>query len=80
LAVLIAALFVLRREYKLTMRGKRKRRVKMTTNAPQRAGETNDPYSLAKILGLWVAAALPMALLGWVAHPALVFARPYWVA
>jgi hypothetical protein len=49
----------------------------MTTNATQRAVETNDPYSLAKILGLWVAAALPMALLGWVAHPALVFARPY---
>jgi hypothetical protein len=52
----------------------------MTTNATQRAVETNDQYSLAKILGLWVAAALPMALLGWVAHPALVFARPYWVA
>ena len=43
----------------------------MTTNATQRAVETNDQYSLAKIFGLWVAAALPMALLGWVVHPAL---------
>ena len=44
----------------------------MTTNATQRAVETNDQYSLFKILGLWVAAALPMALLGGVAHPAFV--------
>jgi membrane protease YdiL (CAAX protease family) len=43
----------------------------MTTNASQRTVETNDQYSMLKILGLWVAAALPMALLGWVAHPAL---------
>jgi membrane protease YdiL (CAAX protease family) len=35
------------------------------------ATQSNDQYSLAKILGLWVAAAAPMALLGWVVHPAL---------
>ena len=33
--------------------------------------QSNDQYSLARILGLWVAAAAPMALLGWVVHPAL---------
>ena len=38
--------------------------------SPQTIG-TERQYGLAKILGLWVAAALPMALLGWVAHPAL---------
>jgi membrane protease YdiL (CAAX protease family) len=39
------------------------------SNSP--SPQSNDQYSLAKILGLWVAAALPMAILGWVAHPAL---------
>lgn len=38
--------------------------------SPQTVG-TEGQYSLAQILGIWVAAALPMALLGWVAHPAL---------
>jgi membrane protease YdiL (CAAX protease family) len=38
--------------------------------SPQTVG-TERQYSLVKILGIWVAAALPMALLGWVAHPAL---------
>jgi len=33
--------------------------------------QSNDQYSLAKILGLWAAAALPMGILGWVAYPAL---------
>jgi membrane protease YdiL (CAAX protease family) len=49
----------------------RKRREKMITNAPQRNVKANGQYCLLKILGLWMAAALPMALLGWVAHPAL---------
>jgi membrane protease YdiL (CAAX protease family) len=31
----------------------------------------NDQYSLAKILGIWAAAALPMGILGWVVYPAL---------
>ncbi|MGD2166352.1 MAG: CPBP family intramembrane metalloprotease [Anaerolineae bacterium] len=35
------------------------------------AGELNNQYSLTKILGLWAAAALPMALLSWVVIPAL---------
>jgi membrane protease YdiL (CAAX protease family) len=43
----------------------------MTTNAPGKTAGSDGQYSLAKILGIWVAAALPMALLGWVAHPAL---------
>ena len=33
--------------------------------------QEENQYSLAKILGIWVAAALPMAILGWVAYPAL---------
>ena len=33
--------------------------------------QPNDQYSLAKILGIWLAAAAPMAILGWIAHPAL---------
>jgi len=33
--------------------------------------KSNDQYSLAKIIGLWAAAALPMAILGWVVYPAL---------
>ena len=35
------------------------------------SAQTNDPYSLAQILGVWLAAAAPMAILGWVVHPAL---------
>jgi len=30
-----------------------------------------NKYSLGKILGIWAAAALPMAILGWVVYPAL---------
>ena len=33
--------------------------------------QTNGQYSLAKILGLWVAVAAPMGLLAWVVFPAL---------
>jgi membrane protease YdiL (CAAX protease family) len=46
----------------------------MTTVAatPDRAPqETTPQYSLAKILGIWTAAALPMAVLGWIVAPAL---------
>ncbi|MCI0691664.1 CPBP family intramembrane metalloprotease [candidate division KSB1 bacterium] len=35
---------------------------------------TTSQYSLAQILGIWAAAAFPMALLGWVADP---FLAPY---
>ena len=33
--------------------------------------QTNDQYSLGKILGIWVLAAAPMGLLAWVVFPAL---------
>ncbi|MFC1923487.1 lysostaphin resistance A-like protein [Chloroflexota bacterium] len=33
--------------------------------------QEESQYSLAKILGLWAAAALPMGILGWVVYPAL---------
>jgi len=33
--------------------------------------QEENQYSLAKILGLWAAAALPMGILGWVIYPAL---------
>jgi membrane protease YdiL (CAAX protease family) len=33
--------------------------------------QANDQYSLAKILGIWAATALPMGFLGWVVYPAL---------
>jgi membrane protease YdiL (CAAX protease family) len=46
-----------------------KRRNEMsTTNSTQ----SNEQYSLAKILGLWAAAALPMGILAFVVYPALV--------
>ena len=41
----------------------------MTTNASQKAVRTKDQYSLAKILGIWATAALPMAILSWVVFP-----------
>ena len=33
--------------------------------------QSNGQYSLVKIIGLWLAVAAPMGLLGWVAYPAL---------
>jgi hypothetical protein len=33
--------------------------------------QANDQYSLAKILGIWVAAAVPMPILSYVIGPAL---------
>jgi membrane protease YdiL (CAAX protease family) len=33
--------------------------------------ETRDQYSLAKILGIWALAALPMAILSWIVFPAV---------
>ena len=33
--------------------------------------QTNDQYSLAKIIGIWLLAAVPMGILGWVVAPAL---------
>jgi membrane protease YdiL (CAAX protease family) len=39
---------------------------------PDRLPEkTTAQYSLAKILGIWAAAAVPMAILGWIVAPAL---------
>jgi membrane protease YdiL (CAAX protease family) len=43
----------------------------MTTDASRKAVGTEEQYSLAKILGIWAAVALPMAILGWVVYPAL---------
>jgi hypothetical protein len=42
----------------------------MTTNESQKAVGT-EQYSLAKILGIWLLAAVPMGLLAWVVFPAL---------
>lgn len=43
----------------------------MTTNVlPKTAGAT-DQYSLVKILGIWAAATLPMAILSWIVFPRL---------
>jgi membrane protease YdiL (CAAX protease family) len=41
----------------------------MTTNAPGKTAGTDGQYSLAKILGIWAAATLPMAVLSWVLFP-----------
>ena len=35
------------------------------------AGGRSEQYSLAKILGIWAAAALPMAALAWIVAPRL---------
>jgi membrane protease YdiL (CAAX protease family) len=35
------------------------------------AADTEKQYSLARILGIWTLAAVPMAILGWVVFPAL---------
>jgi membrane protease YdiL (CAAX protease family) len=35
------------------------------------AAETGEQYSLAKILGIWALAAIPMGILSWVVFPAL---------
>ena len=43
----------------------------MTANASQEAAGTGEQYSLAKILGIWAAAALPMGILSLVVYPAL---------
>jgi membrane protease YdiL (CAAX protease family) len=46
----------------------------MTTQAatPDRAPEEATPqYSLAKVLGIWAAAVVPMAILSWVVFPAV---------
>ena len=35
------------------------------------ATQTNDQYSLPKILGIWLLAAVPMGILGWIIAPVL---------
>jgi membrane protease YdiL (CAAX protease family) len=47
----------------------------MTGNAWNDAADTDGQYSLAKILGIWAAATLPMFILAWVVFPALA---PEW--
>jgi membrane protease YdiL (CAAX protease family) len=41
------------------------------TSAAQKAVGTKDQYSLARILGIWAAATLPMAILSWIVFPAM---------
>jgi len=43
----------------------------MTGNRWTDVAETNGQYSLAKILGLWAAVAIPLGIMGWVVFPAL---------
>jgi len=38
--------------------------------------QSNEQYSIGKILGIWLAAGVPMWLLGWVAYPALSAGLP----
>lgn len=40
-------------------------------NAQSVSATATDQYTLWQILGIWLAAALPMGLLGWAAYPAL---------
>lgn len=44
------------------------------SSVPASPGISLPQYSLGQLLGIWAAAALPMATLGWIANPAL--ARP----
>jgi membrane protease YdiL (CAAX protease family) len=43
----------------------------MASSASDEAVGREEQYSLAKILGIWAAAAVPMAILSWIAFPAL---------
>jgi hypothetical protein len=38
---------------------------------PKEKAVETEQYSLWQILGIWVAASLPMAILGWIVAPAL---------
>jgi membrane protease YdiL (CAAX protease family) len=52
----------------LSSASEQERRKKMNNTT---STQSNDQYSLAKILGIWAAAALPMGILGWIVAPAL---------
>jgi CAAX protease family protein len=41
----------------------------MTENVSQKAAGTGGQYSLAKIVGIWAAATLPITVLGWIVFP-----------
>ena len=43
----------------------------MTADVSPASAGRDTRYSLAKILGIWAAAALPVGILGWVVYPAL---------
>jgi membrane protease YdiL (CAAX protease family) len=43
----------------------------MSNYTHSKTAEASDQYSLAKILGIWAAAALPMAILSWIIFPLL---------
>lgn len=42
-----------------------------TNNAREHSTSIKDQYSIRQILGIWLAAAVPMGLLGWVVFPTL---------
>jgi membrane protease YdiL (CAAX protease family) len=44
---------------------------KLTDIAPSKTSEASDQYSLVKIIGIWAAASLPMAILSWIIFPLL---------
>jgi hypothetical protein len=43
----------------------------MTVNGSQAATRAEEQYGLARILGIWAVAAVPMGILGWIVAPAL---------
>ena len=43
----------------------------MATHASQITVDTEEQYSLVKIVGIWAAATLPMSFLGWIVFPAI---------
>lgn len=44
----------------------------MTSIVAQKVAETEDQYSLVRILVIWAAATLPMAILSWIVFPLMV--------
>ncbi len=44
----------------------------MTTNVSQNTIETDEQYSLAKIMGIWASVTVPMGLVPWVIVPFLI--------
>jgi hypothetical protein len=47
-----------------------------TNNLKELSTSKKEQYTLWQILGIWLAVAAPMGLLGWVAYPALSAGLP----